>query len=118
MKHLNHQLQYIEFACADFVSIKNFYSTVFGWQFTDYGEDDQINYIGFEGDYVDGGFYIGEVKPGSTVPILYGTNLEKTVIAITEAGGNITMDIFAFPGGKRFHFTDPAENELAVWSDQ
>jgi predicted enzyme related to lactoylglutathione lyase len=26
--------------------------------------------------------------------------------------------IFAFPGGRRFHFTDPAGNELAVWSEK
>ena len=24
---------------------------------------------------------------------------------------------FAFPGGRRFHFADPAGNELAVWSE-
>lgn len=23
---------------------------------------------------------------------------------------------FSFPGGRRFHFTDPSGNELAVWS--
>jgi predicted enzyme related to lactoylglutathione lyase len=23
---------------------------------------------------------------------------------------------FEFPGGRRFHFTDPSGNELAVWS--
>jgi hypothetical protein len=25
--------------------------------------------------------------------------------------------IFSFPGGRRFHFTDPSGNELAVWSE-
>ena len=24
---------------------------------------------------------------------------------------------FEFPGGRRFHFTDPSGNELAVWSE-
>jgi hypothetical protein len=37
--------------------------------------------------------------------------MEKRVVA---AGGRITLPIFAFPGGRRFHFTDPAGNELAV----
>ncbi|TIX33545.1 MAG: VOC family protein, partial [Mesorhizobium sp.] len=23
----------------------------------------------------------------------------------------------SFPGGRRFHFTDPAGNELAVWGE-
>ena len=25
---------------------------------------------------------------------------------------------FSFPGGRRFHFTDPGGTELAVWSDK
>jgi predicted enzyme related to lactoylglutathione lyase len=36
---------------------------------------------------------------------------------VTGAGGTITKPIFAFPGGRRFHFTDPSGNELAVWSE-
>ena len=26
--------------------------------------------------------------------------------------------VFDFPGGRRFHFTDPGGHELAVWSDR
>jgi len=37
---------------------------------------------------------------------------------VIGAGGRITRDVFSFPGGRRFHFTDPAGNELAVWSDR
>ena len=33
-------------------------------------------------------------------------------------GGNIVVDIFSFPGGRRFQFSDPHGNELAVWSDK
>lgn len=29
----------------------------------------------------------------------------------------ITKPIFSFPGGRRFHFTEPSGNEFAVWSD-
>ena len=36
---------------------------------------------------------------------------------VTGAGGEITLPIFDFPGGRRFHFRDPAGNELAVWSE-
>ena len=28
---------------------------------------------------------------------------------IGEAGGEITVPIFSFPGGRRFHFRDPAD---------
>jgi predicted enzyme related to lactoylglutathione lyase len=37
---------------------------------------------------------------------------------IVENGGKISKDIYEFPGGKRFYFTDPDGNELAVWSDK
>jgi predicted enzyme related to lactoylglutathione lyase len=33
---------------------------------------------------------------------------------VTAAGGTITVPIFSYPGGRRFHFADPAGNELAV----
>lgn len=36
---------------------------------------------------------------------------------VTDAGGTIVHDIYAFPGGRRFHFSDPAGNELAIWSE-
>ena len=32
--------------------------------------------------------------------------------------GDIVQEIFSFPGGRRFHFRDPAGNILAVWSDK
>ena len=37
---------------------------------------------------------------------------------IRAAGGVIVKAVFEFPGGRRFHFTDPNGNELAVWSDR
>ena len=39
-------------------------------------------------------------------------------VAVVAAGGGLTKDIFPFPGGRRFQFTDPNGNELAVWSDR
>ena len=41
-------------------------------------------------------------------------HLAAAQTAIEQAGGTITRAIFAFPGGKRFHFRDPAGNELAA----
>jgi predicted enzyme related to lactoylglutathione lyase len=49
--------------------------------------------------------------------VLYALRLETALQYVTEAGGTIVKPIFAFPGGRRFHFTDPAGNELAVWSE-
>jgi len=36
---------------------------------------------------------------------------------VEAAGGVIIRSIYAFPGGRRFHFADPAGTELAVWSE-
>jgi len=37
---------------------------------------------------------------------------------IEQAGGKIIEPTFSFPGGRRFHFSDPSNNEYAVWSDK
>ncbi|HET7276203.1 MAG TPA: hypothetical protein VFI91_13625 [Longimicrobiaceae bacterium] len=50
--------------------------------------------------------------------ILYADNLEETERRVRENAGIILKGIFSFPGGRRFHFTDPNGNELAVWSDR
>jgi predicted enzyme related to lactoylglutathione lyase len=41
-------------------------------------------------------------------------DLEAMEAEVTAAGGTITVPIFSYPGGRRFHFADPAGNELAV----
>jgi hypothetical protein len=48
---------------------------------------------------------------------MYSTDLEAVEEKIKSAGGRIVKDTFSFPGGRRFHFTDPSGNQLAVWSD-
>ena len=113
MKH--HTINYIEFAAPDLEKIKAFYGKAFGWEFTDYGPD----YVAFNDGFIDGGFEKGEVRnQGQPLVILYSENLETSQQAIKEAGGKIVRPIFSFPGGRRFHFTDPCDNELAVWSDK
>jgi predicted enzyme related to lactoylglutathione lyase len=113
MKLKHEQIQYIEFLSRDLKVVRAFYETAFSWKFTEYGP----TYIGFAGDYVDGGFELGEPKRGSILVILYSTDLESTKSKVIVAGGELTKDTFDFPGGKRFQFTDPDGNELAVWSD-
>ncbi|TIY12149.1 MAG: VOC family protein, partial [Mesorhizobium sp.] len=48
---------------------------------------------------------------------LYSEDLEETLGAVENAGGTIVKPIFSFPGGRRFHFVDPAGNEMAVWGE-
>jgi predicted enzyme related to lactoylglutathione lyase len=111
MKLKHEQIQYIEFLSEDLERIRLFYEQCFSWQFTAYGP----SYLGFESDYIDGGFTIGKPVKGSVLVILYSQNLEVSLKKVMEAGGRIIQPIFAFPGGRRFHFEDPDGNELAVW---
>ena len=112
MKLIHNQIQYVEFLSRDLKRIAKFYSDAFGWVFTDYGPE----YTAFAGEYVDGGFTLGDTVKGSVLVILYSEKIEETRDAVTKAGGVIAKDIYAFPGGKRFHFTDPDGNVLAVWT--
>ncbi|QJB30927.1 VOC family protein [Chitinophaga oryzae] len=110
LKH--EQVQYLEFLSENLERTKDFYSKSFGWKFTDYGPD----YTAFEGDYVDGGFTTGKPVKGTVLVILYSDDLEATQQKVKAAGGKIVQDIFSFPGGRRFHFSDPNGYELAVWA--
>jgi len=114
MEKIHEQIQYIEFVSPDLKQIRKFYEQAFGWEFTDYGGD----YTAFSGDNIEGGFAPGEVKPGSVLVVLYSNTLEETQAKLEAAGGKVVQEIFSFPGGRRFHFTDVDGNELAVWSDK
>ncbi len=113
--HTHHAINYIEFPADNLALVKKFYTAVFDWKFTDYGP----TYTSFTDGHLDGGFTAG-TPSGSNGPlvIVYSENLEASLTTITDCGGEITKSIYSFPGGRRFHFRDPAGNELAVWSDR
>jgi uncharacterized protein len=50
-------------------------------------------------------------------PTVANDGLALFEIALVGINARIVKAIFSFPGGRRFHFTDPNGNELAVWSD-
>ncbi|MEX0957625.1 MAG: VOC family protein [Rhizobiaceae bacterium] len=109
------KLDYLEMAAGNgsIDSVKAFYSAAFGWTFTDYGPTYSAYSEGLDGGF-DGDAQSAAAKP---LPVLFSENLEKSLQAVIEAGGAIVKPIFDFPGGRRFHFTDPAGNELAIWSE-
>ena len=111
------KINYIELPSRDLAATKTFYSDVFGWAFTDYGPE----YAAFDHAGLDGGFFQADMNAstanGSALVVIYSKNLEQTQAKVEGAGGVIVKPIFSFPGGRRFHFTDPTGNELAVWSD-
>jgi predicted enzyme related to lactoylglutathione lyase len=112
--HTHHTIDYIEFTVRDMAGAKAFFAAAFGWAFNDYGPD----YAGIKGaDGEVGGLRLDQaVKQGGPLVVLYSDDLEASVAAVKKAGGKIVTPPFSFPGGRRFHFTDPSGNELAVWS--
>ena len=114
----NHQkINYIELPTKDIDKAKSFFSDVFSWEFEDFGP----KYAAIQNAGIDGGFYKSDLavstKIGSALVVIYSDSLEATQEKVEKAGGEIIGAIFSFPGGKRFHFTDPNGNEYAVWSD-
>ncbi len=110
----NH-INYIEFKAKDLLKTKEFYTVCFNWTFTDYGP----TYIAFSESGLAGGFEKTETDiVNGVLVVLYHKNLNLIKNIIIEANGKISVDIFSFPGGRRFQFIDPSGNELAVWSDK
>ena len=113
----NHlRLDYLEFACRDVTAAKKFYTAAFGWKFTDYGPD----YTSFTDGRLNGGFFAAAKVPAKTNPltVIFAADLEDAAARVKKAGGKIVKPTFDFPGGRRFHFTDPTGLELAAWSDR
>ena len=108
----HHRINYIEFPAKNLEALKAFYGSVFGWTFVNYGP----NYVAFNDGTLDGGFTTQATPGMGALVILYSEKLEDSLNRVKEQGGEIVKDIFDFPGGRRFHFTDPDGNELAVWS--
>ena len=111
----NGRIDYIEMPATDVAKTRAFYEKVFGWKFTDYGPD----YTSFEDGRIAGGFSKeGKVTRGGPLVVIYATDLAAVEKKVRDAGGTIVKDAFPFPGGRRFHFSDPSGNELAVWSEK
>jgi uncharacterized protein len=118
MAHQHHTIDYVELTVVDLAEAKQFYGAAFGWTFNEYGPDYAgIRRLGGAGE-VGGMRQDASVKSGGPLIILYSSDIEASVTAVRDAGGQIVKEPFEFPGGQRFHFTDPAGNELAVWSEK
>lgn len=111
------KINYVEFPARDLAVAKQFFQEVFDWRFTDYGDE----YTAFSNAGLKGGFFKADLysktERGAALIVLYSSAIEQTLTKIEKAGGIIVKPIFEFPGGRRFHFTDPNGNEFAVWSE-
>ncbi|HHO52757.1 MAG TPA: VOC family protein [Deltaproteobacteria bacterium] len=113
MAHVHHRIDYLEITVDDLATAKRFFHEAFGWSFNDYGPA----YAGIQGEDGEvGGLTEGEVRAGGPLVVLFSDDLGASEAAVIAAGGTIVREPFDFPGGRRFHFSDPSGNELAVWA--
>ena len=107
------RIDYVELPTATAHELtRAFYSKAFGWNFADFGP----NYSATTTGDVDVGLNGNpEEALSAPLPVIRVDDLEAAFDAVGKAGGTIAKTIFAFPGGRRFHFIDPSGSELAVW---
>lgn len=111
-------IDYVEMPSQDVVRSRAFFTALLGWKFTDYGPD----YTSFEDGRIAGGFFksdkVSRTADGATLVVIYAEKLEAARDDVLRLGATLTRDIFSFPGGRRFQFTEPGGSEFAIWSDQ
>lgn len=105
------KLNYVELPVGDVARAKAFYEAAFGWTLTGFGPTYAATMtgetdLGLQGDFAE--------ATASVLPVIQVEDLEATLAAVEAAGGSVTRPIFAFPGGRRFHFADSVGNELAA----
>jgi uncharacterized protein len=105
------RLNYVELPVGDVATTRSFYERAFGWSMTAFGPTYAATVtgdtdVGLQGDSAE--------ASKAPLPVLDVPDLEAALAAVEAAGGRIVKPIFAFPGGRRFHFLDPAGNELAA----
>lgn len=110
------RIDYVEIPVTDVGKARTFLEAMFGWTFTEWGDD----YLSFSDGRLDGGIRKADsaAPPTGVLLVFYSDDLERDVERVKQLGGRISQDIFSFPGGRRFHFVDPVGTEFALWSDK
>lgn len=109
------KIDYVEFSSGDIAASKAFFAAAFGWGFVDYGP----GYQAFADAGIDGGIDgSAQAAVGSALVIVKADDLEAALARVQAAGGVVTVPVFSFPGGRRFHFREPGGCEMAVWSEK
>ena len=105
------RINFVELPARDLAAARDFYATAFGWALTGFGPSYACTLTG----EVDLGLQGDETEaPSAPLPVVLVEDLEAAQAAVEQAGATVVKPIFAFPGGRRFHFTDPNGWELAV----
>lgn len=106
-------LNYVELPVADAEASASFYEAALGWSLTRFAP----TYAGTMGAHSDLGL---DAAPTISAPLpnIETDDLEAMLVQVEAAGGKIVQPIFAFPGGRRFHFADPDGNVIGVWQQE
>jgi len=115
MTSLSATLAYVELPVTDSEASAAFFEQAFGWTLTRFGPF----YAATVGQGADLGLdgNSGHVS-ATALPGIRVNDLEAALAAVEDGGGVITKAIFAFPGGRRFHFREPGGNELSVFIEE
>ena len=111
-QHASLKLDYLEFTSPVLEDTQAFFAKAFGWEFISYGED----YRDIQKAGLGGGIERATLRP--PLPVLKTDDLEAAYERMIAAGAKITKDIFDFPGGRRFQFTEPGGTEMAIWAER
>ncbi len=105
------RFNYVELPVTAVGPAKAFYEQAFGWRLTAFGPTYAATLtgdtdVGLQADAAE--------ATAAPLPVIDVPDLEAALAAVEAAGGQVVRPIFAFPGGRRFHFHDPSGNELAA----
>lgn len=105
------RINFVELPARDLVAARTFYSAVFGWELANFGSSYSCTMsgnvdLGLQGDMNE--------APKMPLPVVLVDDIEAAQADVLQAGGTLSKPIFAFPGGRRFHFLDPNGLELAI----
>ena len=103
-------IDYIEFTSPEPDGTQAFFAAAFGWDFVEYGPD----YRDIQGAGTGGGLERGAAQ--APIVVLRAEDLDAALDQVRAAGAEITREIFAFPGGRRFEFRAPGGIAMAVWT--
>lgn len=109
------KLNYLEFPVSAAPRSAAFYRAAFDWDFVEYGP----GYAAYEEGACALGLNGSDAgRPSSVLPVIETDDIEAAREKVIAAGGTILREIFAFPGGRRFHFADHDGLEVAVYVNE
>ena len=115
-----YEVDFAEFPSTSAAASGQFFERAFGWTVTPYGPD----YTDVRAEGLTFGFQSNRAEqPRAPLVTIRTDDLAAAREAVETAGGVVTKEPFAFPGGRRFQFAparlaevEPGGSELAVWS--